>query len=211
MLLIFKSRFIENMMKAYKNKYQEEVMSWKTMLFSLLLICGLAVSAMAQDYGTPDEHEPHQGLDERYEYESPEWQQDRDYQYTPPEGQEQQDQWGQQDQYAPPGDRPQDQQDPWGQQQQGMPNNFSDEEIEQVAHAYVDIIEIRDEYQEKLMEVDEPEAAQEIQMEANEKITAAVEARGIDVETYNNVITAAQGDETLMDELLQKIDEIQQQ
>lgn len=210
-------------------------MSWKTMLFSLLLICGLAVSAMAQDYGTPDEQQepqqdrwddPPQGLDERYEHEPPEWQQDQDYrytppegqdqdqqyQYTPPEGQEQQDPWGQQDQYTPPpGGQPQDQQDPWDQQQQGMPNDFSDEEIEQVAHAYVDIIEIRDEYQEKLMEVDEPEAAQEIQMEANEKITEAVEARGIDVETYNNVITAAQRDETLMDDLLQKIDEIQQQ
>jgi len=68
---------------------------------------------------------------------------------------------------------------------------------------------IREEYQEMLADVDDPEAAQEIQMEANEKITEAVEANGIDVETYNEIITAAQTDEALMNDLLGKIDELE--
>lgn len=140
----------------------------KIALLSLLLVLGLAVHGMAQNYGTP-------------------------------EGQQ-----GQQDQYQQQGQ----QQDPW-EQQQAVPSDFSDEEIDKVATAYVDIIDIREEYHGRLAEVDDPEVAQQIQMEANEKITEAVENNGIDVETYNNVITAAQTDEGLMNDLLSKIDQLQ--
>ncbi len=94
-------------------------------------------------------------------------------------------------------------------QQQAVPSDFSDEEIDKVATAYVDIIDIREAYHGRLAEVDNPEVAQQIQMEANEKITEAVENNGIDVETYNNVITAAQTDEGLMNNLLSKIDQLQ--
>lgn len=97
---------------------------------------------------------------------------------------------------------------PQEQQHQDIPTDFSDEEIDKAANAYMDIIEIREEYHGKLTEVEDPEAAQEIQMEANEKITQAVEENGITVETYNDIITAAQTDEELMNDLLTRIDEI---
>lgn len=102
----------------------------------------------------------------------------------------------------------QDQEDPW-EQQQTQPADFSDEEINMAANAYVDIIDIREDYQERLANVDDPEKAQDIQMEANERITGAVEDNGLDVSTYNDIITAAQTDEELMDDLLNTIDEIQ--
>lgn len=117
--------------------------------------------------------------------------------YGQPEGQ--QEQYQQQEEY---------QQDPW-EQQQADPADFSEEEIKNTANAYVDIIDIREDYQERLADVDDPEAAQQIQMEANEKITEAVEANDIDVETYNEIITAAQTDEALMNDLLGKIDELE--
>ncbi len=129
----------------------------KIALFSMLLVFGLALPGMAQDYGSP-------------------------------EGQQQQDPW---------------------EQQQTEPADFSDQDIDNAASAYVDIIDIREQYQQQLAEVDDPEAAQEIQMEANEKITEAVEDNNIDVETYNDIITAAQTDEGLMNELLEKIDAMQ--
>ena len=110
----------------------------------------------------------------------------------------------QQQEYSPQ----EQQQDPWEQQQQDIRTDFSDEEIENAANAYMDIIEIREEYHGKLTEVEDPEAAQEIQMEANERITQAVEENGISVETYNDIITAAQTDEELMNDLLTRIDEI---
>lgn len=119
-------------------------------------------------------------------------------------GTQDQQQQGQQE-YSP---QEQQQQDPWEQQQQDIRTDFSDEEIENAANAYMDIIEIREEYHGKLTEVEDPEAAQEIQMEANERITQAVEENGISVETYNDIITAAQTDEELMNDLLTRIDEI---
>ncbi len=100
------------------------------------------------------------------------------------------------------------QQEPW-EQQQAAPADFSDEEIDRVASAYVDIIDIREDYHGKLASVDDPEEAQAIQMEANEKITEAVENNGVSVETYNEVIAAAQTDESLMNDLLSKIDQLQ--
>lgn len=98
-------------------------------------------------------------------------------------------------------------QDPWD--QQGAPADFSDEEIGKVATAYVDIIDIREEYHGRLAEVEDPDTAREIQIEANEKITQAVNNNGVDVETYNRVINAAQTNEELMNDLLSKIEELQ--
>ena len=159
----------------FRHTFSDQIRSAaKVAAFSMLLVFGLALPGMAQDYGAP---EGQQGQQE----------------YSPQEGQQQQ---GQQ------------QQDPW-EQQQADPADFSDEQIDNAASAYVDIIDIREQYQQQLAEVDDPEAAQDIQMEANEKITQAVEDNGIDVETYNDIITAAQTDEGLMNELLEKIDAMQ--
>ncbi|MFO8111656.1 MAG: DUF4168 domain-containing protein [Desulfosalsimonadaceae bacterium] len=148
--------------------------SGKIAMLSLLLVFGLAIPGMAQDYGAP---EGQQGQQE----------------YNPQDQQQQN----------------QQQQDPW-EQQQADPADFSEEEIDKVAGAYVDIIDIREGYQEKLANVKDPDEAQQIQMEANEKITETVEENGVSVETYNNVITAAQSDEGLMNDLLSKIDALQQ-
>jgi len=156
-----------------KHTFSDQIRSTaKMVLFSMLLVFGLALPGMAQDYGAPEGQQDQQ-------------------EYTPPEGQQEQ------------------QQDPWEQQQQAAPADFSDQEVDNAASAYVDIIDIREQYQQQLAEVDDPEAAQDIQMEANEKITQAVEDNGIDVETYNDIITAAQADEGLMNELLEKIDAMQ--
>ena len=157
-----------------KHTFSDQIRSTaKMVLFSMLLVFGLALPGMAQDYGAPEGQQDQQ-------------------EYTPPEGQQEQ----------------QQQQDPW-EEQQAEPADFSDQEVDKAASAYVDIIDIREQYQQQLAEVDDPEAAQDIQMEANEKITEAVEDNGIDVETYNDIITAAQTDEGLMNELLEKIDTMQ--
>ncbi len=145
----------------------------KIVMLSLLLVFGLAIPGMAQDYGAP---EGEQGQQE----------------YNPQDQQQNQ-----------------QQQDPW-EQQQADPADFSEEDIDKVATAYVDIIDIRESYHEKLANVEDPDEAQQIQMEANEKITETVEENGVSVETYNDVITAAQSDEGLMNDLLSKIDELQQ-
>lgn len=89
--------------------------------------------------------------------------------------------------------------------------DVSESELESVADAYVDIIEIREQYQPSLAGAEDPETAQEIQREANEEMVRAVEEAGLDVETYNQIVMAAEADEDLRERLFAKIDEAEAQ
>lgn len=102
--------------------------------------------------------------------------------------------------------------------QQGQPPGMnvedidvSDEELENVANAYVRILEVREEYQPSLANAEDQESAQEIQREVNEEMVRIVEDEGLDVETYNQIVMAAEADEELRERLFEKIDEAEQQ
>jgi hypothetical protein len=193
------------MCRKFNNHTRE---TGRLMIFSVLLIFIIALPAMAQQYDSNQGPASSDRYQDRYDYTAPGEEPDQDqdqYPYTHPEGQEAPDQYP----YTPPEGQQGRPEDPWEQQEQDVPTEFSDDEIDSVAQAYVDIMELREDYQQRMAAVEDPEAAQEIQMEANQRITEAVEAQGIDVETYNNVITAAQRDEALMDELLERIEGLQ--
>lgn len=87
------------------------------------------------------------------------------------------------------------------QQQPASEINVSDQELDQIATAYSRIHEIRIELQEKLAEVEDPAAAQQMQQEAGEAMVGAVEDNGLDVQTYNQVMEAVQTDEELREKL----------
>ncbi|MFO7727185.1 MAG: DUF4168 domain-containing protein [Desulfonatronovibrio sp.] len=112
----------------------------------------------------------------------------------------------------------QDQEGQSQQQQQNMmqqpdqsaePIEVSDAELDKVAKAYVQITEIRGEFQETLSEVSDPEEAQVLQEEAGEKMVEAVQDNGLDVQKYNEVMEAAQVDEELREKLLARMEELQ--
>jgi len=83
---------------------------------------------------------------------------------------------------------------------------FSNEDIVNAARAYLDIIDIREDYQERFEAADDPSVLEDLQMEANLRIMQALDDNGIDAETYNDLIDAAQEDDRLMEELLNEID-----
>jgi flagellar biosynthesis protein FliP len=102
-----------------------------------------------------------------------------------------------------------------GQQQQQMQQmqqketpDFSDARIEKTAEAYTEITKIREQYQDEFSQAEDSEQAQELQTRINKKITDAIEQNDISVEDYNEVITAAQTDEDLRAELLDRIREL---
>lgn len=106
----------------------------------------------------------------------------------------------------------QQQQDPQQQEFQAPDidaSDVSEEELDSVANAYVKIIDIREQYQPSLANAEDPETAQEIQREANEEMVSAVEETDLDVETYNQIVMAAEADEELREQLFEKIDEVE--
>lgn len=94
-------------------------------------------------------------------------------------------------------------------QQPGADIEVTDAQLDKVAQAYLEITEIRQEFQEALAGVSDPEKAQEMQEQAGMEMVDAVENSGLDVQTYNQVMEAAQVDEQLREKLLTRLEQIQ--
>ena len=103
---------------------------------------------------------------------------------------------------------PAEQQQPM--QQQEAPaveeHSFSDDELEQFAQAFVEVEEVRNEYGPRLGEAEDMESATEIQQEANELMTSAIEDNGLTVETYNAIAQSTQADPELREKILGKVE-----
>jgi hypothetical protein len=81
--------------------------------------------------------------------------------------------------------------------QPGSDVQVTDADLEKVADAYTKIHEIRIDLQESLAEVSDQETAQQLQEQAGESMIRAVQTSGIDVNTYNQIMQAAQSDPEL--------------
>lgn len=81
----------------------------------------------------------------------------------------------------------------------------SQAELQQFAEAQVEIAEIQQEFSGRLQGVEDPERAHELQLEANEQMTEAVEAAGLDVEAFNRIAMAIQNDPELQQQLTEMI------
>lgn len=96
-------------------------------------------------------------------------------------------------------------QQPQGQQgmtgQQGMAQQpateISDGDLEKFVDASDKVFEIRDEFTEKLNDVEDPQKAQSLQMEAQQEMMEAVTDSGIEVQKYNEIATRLQTDTEL--------------
>lgn len=98
----------------------------------------------------------------------------------------------------------QQQQPPPEQQRQQPPQQppepqveVTDEKLHAFADAYVEIEDIREQYQPQLEEVEDPERAQELQREANLEMMEVIEAQGMTPEEYNEIAMAVSQDEEL--------------
>lgn len=85
--------------------------------------------------------------------------------------------------------------------------DISEKHLETVAEAYVTIGEIRESHRDTLGAAGDPASAHAIQEEINREMAEAVEDHGLDIRTYNEVVMAAQANDTLRDRLSTKIRE----
>jgi len=97
------------------------------------------------------------------------------------------------------------QQDQAGQMQQQQTIDVSDQQLEQFADAQTEIASIQQDFSSRLQEVEDPEKAQDLQRQANDEMTAAVEEAGLDVESFNQIAMAIQNDPELQQKLTEML------
>jgi hypothetical protein len=86
----------------------------------------------------------------------------------------------------------------------------SDQQLQQFADAQMEIASIQKDFRSRLQNVEDPQKAQELQREANEEMTTAVEEVGLDVKSFNQIAMSIQNDPELQQELTQMLQEQQQ-
>ncbi len=87
----------------------------------------------------------------------------------------------------------------------GITQEISETELEKAAMAYMEIAMISQEFQESVQETADPEARQEMQREANDKMIRAVEETGLDVQQYNNIMGEVSKNQSLAEEFSSKL------
>ena len=121
---------------------------------------------------------------------------------------------GQQDpgmQQQEPGMEQQDpgmqQQDPGMAQPEPDQATFSSDQIERFVDAYLDIIDIQEQYTSEIEGTDGAEDARELQEQANDEMVAAIEDNGLSVPEYSEIANAMDMDPELRDQVSSKIHE----
>ncbi|MFU8878725.1 MAG: DUF4168 domain-containing protein [Wenzhouxiangellaceae bacterium] len=77
----------------------------------------------------------------------------------------------------------------------------TDSDLDSFADAQMSIMQIQQDYSQRLQNADNPDAANQLQQEANEKMVGAVEEAGLDVESFNAIAMAIQNDPELQQRL----------
>jgi hypothetical protein len=81
---------------------------------------------------------------------------------------------------------------------------LTDQTLDTFVHAFVAVQDVLEDYTERLHSASEEREAQELQLEAQERMVRAVEAAGMSVQEYNEVVVALQNDPELMQRVQQK-------
>lgn len=68
--------------------------------------------------------------------------------------------------------------------------NYTDDQLKKFVKVQEDISDIREQYIPQIEKTDDKNKAQELQMEANDKMVDAIQEKGLDIPTYNAIATA---------------------
>ena len=100
-------------------------------------------------------------------------------------------------------------QDSQPRQQQPPPQQFepSPDQIEAFASAALQVQQIRSKWQTRMQEADSAEKAQELQVQAATEMVSAVQERGLTVETYKAIATAARDNPELAGRIVKRIEQ----
>ncbi|MCK8516926.1 DUF4168 domain-containing protein [Methylonatrum kenyense] len=85
--------------------------------------------------------------------------------------------------------------------------NFEQQELERFADAYVEVGEIHADYSQRLEQAEDPDQAQEVQQEANDRMIEAIQEQGLEVQDYSEIAAALERDPEMRDEVVTLIEE----
>jgi transcription initiation factor IIF auxiliary subunit len=91
-------------------------------------------------------------------------------------------------------------------QQQEAPE-VSESQINAFVEAYIAVSEVREEYTARLQEAEDQEQAQQLQQEANDAMTAAIEDNGMSIEEYQEVAMAVNADADVREQVTTMLEE----
>lgn len=83
----------------------------------------------------------------------------------------------------------------------GSGGDFEKQELETFLEARADVLDIQQEYSNRLQSAEDDQEVADLQSEAREKMAAAVEDAGLSVEEFNRIAQAAQNDPDVAAEL----------
>jgi len=93
------------------------------------------------------------------------------------------------------------------QQQQAAPPqqaesiDVSEQQLQSFAEAQSAIMDIQNDFTQRMQNAENPEAANQLRQQANEEMVAAVESAGLEVDTFNSIAMAIQNDPELQQKL----------
>lgn len=99
------------------------------------------------------------------------------------------------------------------QEQQGEvppPPDISDERLDVVAGAFLEVSEVQRDLQGRLEETATPEEAQKLQAEANDEILQTLEDHEVPVEEYTDVMNATQNHTSFRERFIAAVDRAQE-
>ncbi len=90
-------------------------------------------------------------------------------------------------------------------QTSGMQQEISGTDLDNAAQAYVQMQLIHSEFQQSVQQTEDNEARQQLQHQANEQLLAAIQETGLNVETYNHIMSQVQSNEELRETFIEKV------
>ena len=92
---------------------------------------------------------------------------------------------------------------------EGEVEQVPSEELREFAEIYLDVDEIRQEVEMEIATAESPEEAQQIQQQANVRMTAVVEEHGMSIERYTEITQALNTDPQQHQEFVSILEEIE--
>ncbi len=93
---------------------------------------------------------------------------------------------------------------------QAVETDFSDEELDSFAEAYVGVEALRTQYQMQYGEVEDPTEMQNVQQRFAEDATEIIADAGLEADRYDMIIMATQADEELAADVIARIERLQE-
>jgi hypothetical protein len=93
------------------------------------------------------------------------------------------------------------------QTQSAEPTKLSDKDLRVFAKAYVAYQKLRQTYEPRLGNIQDPKEKQKLQQEGDAKVKAALEQHGLTPQSYNRLFAAVNGNEQLRQKALKMINE----